>query len=126
MCGVLNLYCVAQLDDWHHDMYILEFVADLVSDRRPTFLHEPDHEVQVAAAFRALEQGVEAEEMAHDLLESGLRIVEAEPDSIAREDVHPLEELVIEDPRLLEDPALLGNIVLRLGHGAYREGLGPA
>src|SRR5439155_21181071 len=65
-------------------------------------------------------------EMAHDLLESGLRIVEAEPDSVARADVHPLEELVIEDPGLLEDPALLGDIVLRLGHGAYREGLGPS
>src|SRR5439155_235129 len=78
MSRVQVLDLVAHVEIRLHDLELLEVVPVFVDDRRPTVLHKPDHEVQVAATFRALEQGVEAEEMADDLLESGLRIVEAE------------------------------------------------
>src|SRR5207237_1854137 len=51
MSRVQVLDLVAHLEVWLHDLELLEVVPVLVNDRRPTVLHEPDHEVQVAAAF---------------------------------------------------------------------------
>src|SRR5256886_12789858 len=115
------------LADFHVRLEVLELlevVPILVQDGRPTVLHRADHEVQVPAAFGSLVEGVEAEEVSDDLLEAGLGIVEAETDAIARVDVHPVHELVIEDARLLEDAALLSYFVLRLrriGRASCRE-----
>src|SRR5438552_11374444 len=78
MSRVQVLDLVAHLEVRLHDLELLEVVPVLVNDRRPTVLHEPDHEVQVAAAFRALEQGVDAEGMSEDFLESGLWMVEVD------------------------------------------------
>src|SRR5947199_8435387 len=104
MSRVQVLDLVAHLEVWLHDLELLEVVPVFVDDRRPTVLHEPDHEVQVAATFRAFEKGVKAEEVADDLLESGLRIAEAEADPVAGAHVHPPAELVIDHPRRLADP----------------------
>src|SRR2546422_5614972 len=100
---------------------LLQVVPILVEDRRPTVLHRANHEVQVPATLGPFVEGVEAEEVPDDLLEAGLGIIETEADAIARVDVHPFQELVIEDARLLEDAALLRDVVLRLRHGAKQE-----
>src|SRR5712692_8460869 len=105
---------------------LLEIVPVLEDDGRAAVPERPDDQVQVPPAFRPLVEGVEAEEMADDLLEPRLRVIEAEPDPIPRIDVHSVEELVVEDARFLEDAALLVDIVLRLGHGAGRDARRPS
>src|SRR2546428_12900766 len=62
--------------------------------------------------------------MADHLFEAGMGIVEAETDAVPRKDVHLLEELFVEDPRLLQDATLLGDVVLRLRHGAQPDSRG--
>src|SRR5438552_18363741 len=69
MSSVQVLDLVAHLEVRLHDLELLEVVPVLVNNRRPTVPHEPDPEVPVAAAFRALAPGAEAEERAQDLLE---------------------------------------------------------
>src|SRR5205807_8648864 len=100
---------------------LLEVVPVLEHHDRAAVLDRPDDEVQVAPALGPLIQGIKTEEMADDLLEARLWVVEPETDPVARVDVHPVQELVIEDARLLEDAALLVDIVFLLGHGAGRE-----
>src|SRR5947199_10793392 len=103
------------------DFVLLEVVPVLVDHRRASVLHGPDHEVQVAPALRALIEGVEPEEMANHLLEPGMGIVETEADAVAWKDIHLFEELFVEDPRLLEDPTLLRDVVRGLRRGAQRD-----
>jgi hypothetical protein len=116
----------ADLEVGFEVLELLEIVPVLEDDRRPAVLERPDDQVQVSSAFRALIEGIEAEEMADDLLESRLRVVEPEADAIPRIDVHPVEELIVEDARLLQEAALLVDIVLGLGHGAGRDTRRPS
>src|SRR3989449_4211975 len=102
------------------DFVLLEVVPVLVDHRRASVLHGPNHEVQVAPALRALVERIEPKEMADHLLEAGMGIVEAETDAVTRKDVHLFEELLVEDPRLLENATLLCDVVLGLRHGAQR------
>src|SRR2546423_14529037 len=122
VAGVQGLDQVPDLNVRLHDLELLEVVPVLVDDRRAAVLHEAEHEVQVPAALRPFVEGVEAQEAPSDLLEAGLRAVEAEADAIARADVHPFQELLVAYARFLHDTTVLGAVVFRFCHGAVREG----
>src|SRR5438309_5113135 len=126
MAGVEVPDLLADLQVGFKVLKFLEIVPVLVDDRAATVLHRPDDQVQVPPAFRPFVKGVKAEEMADDFIESRLWVVEPEADTIAGIDVHPVEELVVEDARLLQDSALLVDVVLLLRHGAGRERRRPS
>ena len=88
MTAVASVQVLDQVPDLKvrlHDLELLEVVPVLVDDRRAAVLHEAEHEVQVPAALRPFVEGVEAQEVPSDLLEAGLRVVEAKADAIASE-----------------------------------------
>src|SRR5438309_11639102 len=126
MAGVEVPDLLADLQVGFEVLEFLEIVPVLIDDRRATVLHRPDEQVQVPPAFRPFVEGVKAEEMSDDLIESRLWVVEPEADTIAGIEVHPVEEVVVEDARLLLDAAILVDIVLLLRHGAGRERRRPS
>src|SRR5207302_8968231 len=101
MAGVEVPDLLADLQVGFEVLEFLEIVPVLIDDRRATVLHRPDDQVQVPPAFRPFVKGVKAEEMADDLIEYRLWVVEPDADRIAGIDDHTVVELVSEDARLL-------------------------